>query len=85
MMLVLMVKRVLVWDYNYQDYTTHKDNERKQRYIDRHRKNESWGKDGVDTAGFYSKHILWNKPTAQASVADLDNQYKHITFKYINK
>ena len=62
MMLVLMVKRVLVWDYNYQDYTTHKDNERKQRYIDRHRKNESWGKNGVGTAGFTSKKYCGTNP-----------------------
>ena len=78
-------KTVSFGDSNYQDFTTHKDNDRKQRYIDRHRNNESWGKDGVDTAGFYSKHILWNKPTVQASVADLNNKYKNITFKYISK
>ena len=26
----------------YSDFTQHKDEERKQRYIDRHRKNENW-------------------------------------------
>ena len=46
---------------------------------------KTWGKDGVDTAGLYSKNILWNKPTVQASVADLNNKYKNITFKYISK
>ena len=69
-------KTVRFGDSKYQDFTAHKDHDRKQRYIDRHRKNESWGKDGVDTAGFYSKHILWNKPTIQASVADLNNKDK---------
>ena len=69
---------------NYQDYTNHKDPARKQRYINRHKTNEKWGKDGVDTAGFYSKHILWNTPTVQASVADLNNKCKHITFKMIH-
>ena len=45
------------------DMTQHKDKDRKQRYIDRHKKNENWGASGVDTAGFYSKHVLWNKGT----------------------
>ena len=74
-------KTVSFGDSKYQDYTTHKDNDRKQRYIDRHRKNEKWGKDGVDTAGFMSNNLLWNKPTLQASIADLNNRYKTITFK----
>ena len=26
------------------DFTKHKDPERKERYIDRHKKNENWGK-----------------------------------------
>ena len=30
-------------DSNFQDYTTHKDHDRKHRYIDRHRKNMKAG------------------------------------------
>ena len=63
------------------DYTKHKDPERKERYVDRHRKNEDWGKSGIDTAGFYSKHVLWNKPTLQASVNDLNKKFKSMNFK----
>ena len=74
-------KTVSFGDSKYQDFTTHKDPDRKQRYINRHKTNEKWGKDGVDTAGFMSKNLLWNKPTLQASVADLNNKYKNITFK----
>ncbi len=54
------------------DFTQHNDNQRKQRYIDRHRKNEKWGKDGVETAGFMSRWVTWNKPTIEASVNDLN-------------
>ena len=43
------------------DYTIHKDDDRKKRYLDRHRKNENW-KDPM-TAGSLSKNILWNKET----------------------
>ncbi len=45
------------------DFTLHKDEARKQRYINRHRKNEDWT-DPL-TAGFYAKNLLWNKPTIQ--------------------
>ena len=45
------------------DFTKHKDTDRKERYIDRHKAREDWTKSGVKTAGFYSKHVLWNKPT----------------------
>jgi len=63
------------------DYTIHKDPERKERYINRHKNmNENWNKSGVKTAGFYAKHILWNKPTLKASVDDLNNKYKDIKF-----
>ena len=63
------------------DYTIHRDPQRKQRYIDGHKKNEDWSKDGVKTAGFYSRWVLWNKPTLQASVDDLNSREKNITFK----
>jgi hypothetical protein len=63
------------------DFTLHKDEIRKQRYINRHKKNENW--DDPTTAGFYAKHILWNKPTIQASIKDTNQHFKdlHITYK----
>ena len=66
----------------YSDYTKHKDNDRKNKYIDRHKSNEDWTKSGIRTAGFYSKHILWNKPTIESSLNDLNKKYKDINFKY---
>ena len=52
----------------YSDMTQHKDEERKQRYISRHRKNEHWN--DPKTAGFYAKHQSGKKPTLQSSAAD---------------
>ena len=52
------------------DYTKHKDNERKQRYLDRHKKNENWN--DYQTAGSLSRYILWNK----TSLHDSTNDYK---------
>ena len=37
-------------------------------------KNEDWIKPGVKTAGWMSKHVLWNKPALQASAADINKE-----------
>jgi hypothetical protein len=58
----------------YSDYTIHKDPERKQRYLNRHRKNENWS--DPMTAGALSARILWNKPTLKASIADYKRIFK---------
>ena len=58
-----------------------KDKERKQRYIERHKKNEDWTRTGISTPGFYAKNILWNKPTINESINDLNKKYKNIQFK----
>lgn len=39
------------------DYTIHKDDERKQRYLDRHRANENWN--DYMSAGALSRYVLW--------------------------
>lgn len=65
----------------YQDYTMHKDPERKSRYVQRHRGKEDWGKRGLETAGFYAKHLLWNRPTLRQSISDLNKRYKDVKFK----
>ena len=64
------------------DYTIHKDKERKERYISRHKKRENWN--DPKTAGFYSKHVLWNKPTIGESIKDMNKMNKNIKFKYKN-
>ena len=46
------------------DYTINKDPKRKAAYISRHQKNENQTKSGANTAGFWSRWILWNDPTS---------------------
>lgn len=46
---------------DYENYTLHKDNGRKIRYLVRHKKRENWSKSGINTAGFWSRWLLWNK------------------------
>ncbi len=47
----------------YDDYTTHKDPERMKRYVDRHEKREDWTRAGKYTAGWWSRWLLWSKPS----------------------
>ncbi len=61
------------------DMTQHKSEERKSRYIGRHKKNENWN--DPKTAGFYSRWILWNKPTLSESVKDANNKFKNVSIK----
>lgn len=61
--------------YGYQDFTTHKDESRKQRYIARHKKRENWTSKGINTAGFWSYHLLWNKETIPLAVGDIESKY----------
>ena len=43
------------------DFTKHKKSDRKEIYIDRHKKNEDWIKSGAKAAGFYSKYVFLEK------------------------
>jgi hypothetical protein len=57
----------------YEDFTTTGDEDRKQRYLDRHRANESWN--DFKSAGSLARWILWNKPTLSASIKDFKNRF----------
>ena len=64
----------------YSDYTKHKDKDRMKRYESRHKVRENWTKSGIKTAGFWSKWILWNKPSLTASINHTAKKF-NITIK----
>ena len=64
-------KKVYFGQAGASDFTQHKDEARKQRYINRHKKNENWTKSGIDTAGWWSFKYLWSYSTKEEA-------YKHI-------
>jgi hypothetical protein len=59
----------------YSDYTIHKDKERMNRYTSRHKTRENWNKSGIETAGFWSKHLLWNKPSLAGSISATSRKF----------
>ena len=72
-------KRVHFGQVGASDYLQHKDDERKERYIKRHQKNEQW--DNIYTAGFWSRWTLWEKPTLNEAVRNINNKFKNINVK----
>ncbi len=70
-------KKIYFGAAGYSDFTktNNHDEARKKRYIKRHEKIEDWSKSGIDTAGFWSRWLLWNKPTIKESYEDIKNRF----------
>ncbi len=68
-------KTINFGDSRYDDFTLHKNPNRKKLYLARHRKRENWNKSGINTAGFWSKNILWNKNTLNKSIKDTEKKF----------
>jgi hypothetical protein len=67
------LKRIPFGAKGYEDYTMHKDIERKKAYIERHRSTEDWN--DTDSAGAFSRWLLWNKPTLDESIKDMEKRF----------
>ena len=65
-------KTIHFGDNRYQDFTKHKDTERKKAYLARHKKDNT---QNPLYAGFYSTNLLWNKPTLKESIQATNNKY----------
>jgi hypothetical protein len=59
----------------YSDYTLHRDRARMERYLIRHRRREDWSLGGIFSPGFWSRWVLWNKPSLRASVQDIRRRF----------
>ena len=59
----------------YQDFTTSKDEKRKASYLARHKSTEDWTLAGVDTAGFWSRWLLWSKPSLGGAIKLIENKF----------
>ena len=67
------------------DYTITKNPIQKDRYILRHSgMGEDWEKSGIYSAGFWSRYLLWNKPSIIESIKDIENKFKIKINNYID-
>ena len=58
----------------YEDYLIHKNDIKKENYIKRHQVNEDWS--DLTMAGTWSRYILWNKKSLDASIKDMEKRFK---------
>lgn len=53
-----------------------KSNEKRKAYIARHSKlNEDWNKSGINTPGFWSRWLLWEKPTFKGAIDNIEEKF----------
>lgn len=56
-----------------EDFTIHGDDERKLRYLKRHFSREDWT--DLNSAGMWSVHLLWWKPTIDESIKAIQQKF----------
>ena len=66
-------KKVSFGATGYSDFTQHKDTERKQRYITRHKANENWN--DLTTAGTWSRWLLWESKTIPEAIRHMEQKF----------
>ena len=65
-------KKINFGDNRYQDFTKHKDPERKKAYLSRHKNDKT---NNPNFAGFYATNLLWNKPTLKESIQATNRKF----------
>jgi hypothetical protein len=66
------------------DYTITKNLNQKNRYIGRHQKREDWSQNGIYTAGWWSRYLLWNLPSLEDSIENTENKFGITIFNKID-
>lgn len=61
-------------DSRYSDFLMNQDPERKKRYLARHFPRENWN--DIYTPAFWSRWLLWNEPTMEESLKDIEKRFK---------
>ena len=63
----------------YSDYTTNKDDKRKQNYIQRN-SNEDWTKSNIASPAWMSRFLLWEKKSLPAAINNANKKYNGVRF-----
>jgi len=59
----------------YSDYTINKNDKKMKAYLARHKPREKWGKSGIKTAGYWSRWILWSKPSITEAIKHIEKKH----------
>ena len=67
------------------DMTQHKNPTRRENYLKRHKGMlEDWTKKGIESRGFWSRWLLWEKPTIEKSIKNIEKKF-NIDIYYVSK
>lgn len=79
------IKKINFGSAGMNDYTIYNAEEgkavadkHKKLYLARHKEREDWTKSGIETAGFWSRWVLWSRPTLEESIKYLIKKFKLI-------
>ena len=75
-------KTVHFGDSRYQDFTQHKDEQRKKNYISRH-SNEDHSVSNALSPAFLARHVLWSEKSVPESVRKLNKKYNSVQFRLV--
>lgn len=68
----------------YSDYTKHKDPQRMKRYLTRHSgMHENWGPSGKYSAGWWSRWLLWSKPSMASAIHVVSRKLSRPIVRYV--
>ena len=59
----------------YENYTDHGNDKRKESYLARHKTRENWTETDIHTAGFWSRWLLWNQKSLVKSARDIEKRF----------
>jgi hypothetical protein len=57
-----------------ENFTMHKDVNRRARYFARHREREDWS--NLEKPAAWARWLLWNKPTLRGSAQDMSKRFR---------
>ena len=72
-------RKVFFGAAGYSDFTKHKDEDRKQRYISRH-KNEAKFWNDPDTSSYWALKYLWTYPTKKEAYINIKKDLKKLAY-----
>jgi hypothetical protein len=83
-------KKIRFGAAGYNDYTTYYKefgkqtaDEHKLRYIKRHQERENWGKSGINSAGWWSRFLIWEESNIKDAYRKIKD--KLLRWGYITK
>lgn len=73
-------KKIYFGANGYSDYTIHKDHDRKERYVNRHKKREAKFWNDPDTASYWALKYLWSYPTKKEAYINIKKDLKKMGY-----